>query len=97
LVLDAKSGLLFSLNTVKSSYALRKEVKKILTNHKPGDTFSKNSMYNLRKFIAPVELSLKHELGVFGYKNPSTVENIELSKTYSEMRDKEKDESTNRP
>jgi hypothetical protein len=81
---------------VESSYSLRKEIKKILANHKEGDTLGKRLMFNLLKYLAQVELSLKHELGVFGYKNLSTMENSELAKTYTETRNNEKNESTNR-
>ena len=86
-ILDSKSGLLFSSSLVKSSYYLRKKLREILTSHKMGDTFSKNSIYTLRKFIAQVELSMKYELGVFGYESPSKMEDIELIKAYSEIYD----------
>ena len=89
LIQDSKSGLLFNSYTVKASYNLRKAMKKILTSHKTGDTFSKNRMYMFLRFIAQVELSLKHELGVFGYESPSMMENCELTKTYSELWEKE--------
>ena len=96
LIKDSKSGLLFSSCMVKSSYNLRTEVKKILTNHKIEDTFSKNLMYNLRKSFSQVELSLKHELGVFGYESPSIMKDSELTKTYSEIWEQEIVESMNR-
>jgi len=95
---DSKLGLLFSSDMIKSSYNLRKEVIKILASHKEGDTIGKNLLYkhNIGRFLAKIELSMKHELGVFGYENPSTLENSKFTKTYLEIWDSEKDESTNR-
>ena len=90
-ILDSKSGLLFSSSLVKSSHRLRKQVRKIFTSHKAGDTFNKSSIYNLRGFLAQVELSMKYELGVFGYASPSTMEDSELAKAYSEIQEREKD------
>lgn len=87
-LLDSKSGLLFSYTTVTSA-GLMYEIKEILTRYNKVNTFSKETYKNIIRKLTDVELSMKNELGVFEYKNPSTImENFKLSKTYKDVQAK---------
>jgi hypothetical protein len=87
-LLDSKSGLLFSY-TARSSAALMKEIQEILTRLRTNDDFCEELKVKFLRKLADVELTLKHELGVYSYKNSTTItKEFKLPKTNTEILDK---------
>jgi len=70
--LDSKSGLLFSYS-VYSSSELMEEIKNILSCKKTMVASCEELKKNLLKKLAVVELTMKCELGVFEYTNPTKI------------------------
>ena len=68
-LLDSKLGLLFSY-TINPSDGLMKEIKKILSDLKPGNIINDDLKVNLIKMLEEIELSMKLELGIFIYTDP---------------------------
>jgi len=83
-ILDSKYGLLFSY-TIHSSSELIKETNKILTGKKIDDAIDEEIKKKLINKLGNVELAMKYELGVFAFKNPSTImKRFKLPEKYRE-------------
>jgi len=75
---DSKTTLLFALRLANSSDALIKKMRKILKEHKPGETLDRLLMEDIRRdFLTPVEVSMKNELNTFKYESPLEVSNVD--------------------